>query len=258
MTDPDGLRTFEGDSGGWQDSHARPRPKRKAAAPARSIARFRDFGASCRGQRSHCAGVTRKAADNRRVARRDFGSSCQDSRDYCRTVARNAKVKAYWRAAGYDPNDRRLKRALNHVAEHPEYSASICGQFSAAAVYGVATEACINFDEVGITYSRAEKWGWNTGIDVSASALFRLQNESAADVSRKTGERTVSVGATAGLGPYGGIEIERGTDSDAGSMTMKFGVGVSASVATMMTSTDVYNSGYLVRWEDLSWPEKPF
>ena len=36
------------------------------------------------------------------------------------------------------------------------------------------------------------------------------------------------------------------------------GPGVSVSVATMMTSTDVYNSGYLVRWEDLSWPEKPF
>ena len=96
MTDPDGLRYMEGDSGGWQDSRARPRPKPKPK-PAVSIARFRDFGSSCRLERSHCAATAQrakaKAAYVHRARSHDFGSSCEDSASVCRAVRDRAVQK---------------------------------------------------------------------------------------------------------------------------------------------------------------------
>jgi RHS repeat-associated protein len=77
MSDPDGLHVMEGDSGGWQDSHASPRPKHHpggsggggggsggGAAPhqgATSHAYRNDFGGRCQ-RGDPCGAITRIAA----------------------------------------------------------------------------------------------------------------------------------------------------------------------------------------------------
>jgi hypothetical protein len=81
MSDPDGLKVFEGDSGGWSDSGAyrAPAPARPPATPARppvrSTAYRNDPGARCpTGEAAYCREVAARAKGATRAAKHDPGS----------------------------------------------------------------------------------------------------------------------------------------------------------------------------------------
>ncbi|OZV74304.1 hypothetical protein CA850_30290 [Micromonospora echinospora] len=154
---------------------------------------------------------------------------------------------------GADVDDEQIRAAADQVAANPEWSASICLEFSGAVVYGFVTEGCVNFDSVGITFSQSEKWGWVVGAEVHATAVFRLNHSSAAGVASSSGGKVISVANEGGLGPYGGLEHEQKfpvPNDNAGSMALKLGVGAGASVGSLMTVTYAENSGYRVRWDE--------
>lgn len=79
FSDPDGLRYFEGDSGPSYSNQAAvnkaaARKPRKKPKPAKSHARLKDFGASCRGGKANCGPV--------KAVRRDGFDTTQKIMDY--------------------------------------------------------------------------------------------------------------------------------------------------------------------------------
>jgi hypothetical protein len=127
------------------------------------------------------------------------------------------------------------------------WSVSICTESTGGFIWGSKVEACVNFDDKGMTYSHSEKAGWFAGLDLSGSAVFRINGGTSADkVGGPVGSWTTSSGAEAGLGPHGGVEFETPfpATTKEGSLSLEIGGGVGFEFWSHMQIKDFWNSGY--------------
>jgi RHS repeat-associated protein len=288
MSDPDGLRYFEGDYG-WSDAgrYHRPRPRPRPARapsqprprwldlvvpkpltcashprpipcgpvrPARSTARFNDFGARCpTGYRNYCMSVSEQAAAqarrNRRTALHDPGSKCPPwDLAWCRAVSRGAAIGHA--IEGVSPELVPLVRVPNLGAFN---SGSVCFDMSAGALLAAGANGCVNWDSVGITTSMTGRVGLEGGVGTAWAVQLRLNSDGATDVGKGL---TVSAEASpelflgVGGGVKGGVEVNLVDLKPGHSVHVEFGVGAKVSLGGAYFNSGV-NSGYLVRWCEL-------
>ncbi|ONI78710.1 hypothetical protein ALI144C_28370 [Actinosynnema sp. ALI-1.44] len=136
-------------------------------------------------------------------------------------------------------------------------SGSVCGSFSmAAGEVGVSREECVNFDNVGITYSAQIKIGVQFGFGIAADLTSKVNADKADQVaSGITLSGEVGVHAKVGPGVDFGYESEKNlinggvSDSIAGSA----GWGAELSLAAGWLNGGV-NTGYIIRWDPVRKP----
>ncbi|MBP2321180.1 RHS repeat-associated protein [Kibdelosporangium banguiense] len=137
-------------------------------------------------------------------------------------------------------------------------SGSVCMSGTAGSTpIAVAREECINFDEVGITYSNQYKAGFQVGAGFAADMISRVNAEKADQIASG-----VTLSAEAGIkvhmGPGVDFSHEWEVNSDeewSDSAQGGAGFGAQLSIASGWVNAG-YNSGYVIRW-DGNYPVKP-
>ncbi|MEU8396018.1 RHS repeat-associated core domain-containing protein [Nonomuraea sp. NPDC048892] len=166
-----------------------------------------------------------------------------------------------WQAARL-AQQRKTERVQKAMADHglievtnlAKYqSGSVCVESTKGVIVTVGVNACVNWDNQGVTVSGGAKVGVELGAGASVAVVARLSTENAVEVNNGiTG--SVDVGPELFVGAGGGVKGLSAEVNDKmevnHSIQASYGVGARASLGGAWLNANV-NSGYLLKWTDL-------